>query len=87
VLSSSCRGRSFLSKFLQDEFTPFLFFCGPGIINHIQKQNTVMRERIRPDERMAVTLGFDNLMTLGVIGFLFKVFFFDVIGCLFKVLL
>jgi hypothetical protein len=32
VLSSSCRGRSFLSKFLQDEFTPFLFFCGPGII-------------------------------------------------------
>ena len=86
MLSSSCRGRSFLSKFLQDEFTPFLFFVD-RVSYHIQKQNTVMRESTRPDERMAVTLGFDNLMTLGVIGFLFKVFFFDVIGCLFKVLL
>jgi hypothetical protein len=26
------RGRSFLSEFLQDEFTTFLVSCGPGII-------------------------------------------------------
>jgi hypothetical protein len=46
-----------------------------------------MRESIRPDKRMTVTLRFDYLMTLGVIGCLFKVFIFDVIGCLFKVFL
>ena len=81
--------RNFLSEFLQDEFTTFLVSCGSGInvLYHIQKQNTVMRESIRPDKRMTVTLRFDHLMTLGVIGCLFKVFFFDVIGCLFKVFL